>query len=45
MMINALRRKAGNTVLAFKLVHSKIGFGYERSGSIERRVKFETLVE
>jgi len=44
MMINALR-KAGNTDLAFKLVHSKIGIGYERSGSIKRRVKFQTLFE
>jgi hypothetical protein len=44
-MINALRKKASNTDLAFKLVRSKIGFGYERSGSNERRVKFETLVE
>jgi hypothetical protein len=24
-------------------VHSKIGIGYERSGSIKRRVKFQTL--
>jgi hypothetical protein len=43
-MINALR-KAGNTDLAVKLVHSKIGIGYERSGSIKRRVKFQTLIE
>ncbi|KQJ84836.1 pentatricopeptide repeat-containing protein At1g03560, mitochondrial [Brachypodium distachyon] len=42
MMITALR-KAGNTDLAVKLVHSKIGIGYVRSGSIKRRVKFQTL--
>lgn len=45
-MINALRTEESRKYRsAFKLVPSKIGFGHERSGSIERRVKFETLIE
>ncbi|KAJ4778330.1 Pentatricopeptide repeat-containing protein [Rhynchospora pubera] len=43
-MINAFR-KAGNADLAIKLMHSKIGIGYERFGSIKRRVKFQTLFD
>jgi pentatricopeptide repeat protein len=43
-MINALR-KAGNADLAIKLMHSKIGIGYDRFGSIKRRVKFQTLFD
>lgn len=43
-MINALR-KAGNADLAIKLMHSKIGIGYDRFGSIKRRVKFHTLFD
>ncbi|GLJ28503.1 hypothetical protein SUGI_0560840 [Cryptomeria japonica] len=42
--INALR-KAGKADLAFKMVHSRIGIGYNRSGRIKRRIKFRTLVE
>lgn len=44
ILINALR-KAGNTDLALKLMHSKIGIGYDRVGSFKKRVKFRTLVE
>ncbi|CAI9787597.1 unnamed protein product [Fraxinus pennsylvanica] len=44
IMINALR-KAGNADLAMKLMHSKIGIGYDRLGSVKRRVKFRNLVE
>uniref|UniRef100_A0A2C9UUY6 Pentacotripeptide-repeat region of PRORP domain-containing protein n=1 Tax=Manihot esculenta TaxID=3983 RepID=A0A2C9UUY6_MANES len=44
ILINALR-KAGNADLALKLMHSKIGIGYDRMGSIKRRVKFRILVE
>ncbi|OAY65274.1 Pentatricopeptide repeat-containing protein, mitochondrial [Ananas comosus] len=36
-MINALR-KAGNADLAIKLVHSKIAIGYDRFGSVKRRI-------
>ncbi|XVE92802.1 hypothetical protein REPUB_Repub01dG0133500 [Reevesia pubescens] len=43
-LINALR-KAANADLAMKLMHSKIGIGYDRVGSAKRRVKFRTLVE
>ncbi|KAK1325041.1 Pentatricopeptide repeat-containing protein [Acorus calamus] len=43
VMINALR-KAGNADLAIKLLHSKIGIGYDRMGSVKRRVKFQTLL-
>lgn len=43
-MINALR-KVGNADLAIKLMHSKIGIGYDRFGSIKRRVKFQTLFD
>ncbi|KAK8967201.1 Pentatricopeptide repeat-containing protein [Platanthera guangdongensis] len=43
MMINSLR-KAGNADSAIKLVHSRIGIGYDRVGSIKRRVKFLTLM-
>ncbi|KAJ4836204.1 hypothetical protein Tsubulata_002413 [Turnera subulata] len=34
-LINALR-KAGNADLSLKLMHSKIGIGYDRMGSIKR---------
>ncbi|KAJ3671459.1 hypothetical protein LUZ60_007538 [Juncus effusus] len=44
VMINSLR-KAGNAELAIKLMHSKIGIGYVRFGSIKRRVKFSTLFD
>ncbi|KAL0724096.1 hypothetical protein Bca4012_038695 [Brassica carinata] len=44
VMINALR-KVGKSDLAMKLMHSKIGIGYERMGSVKRRVKFRTLLE
>jgi pentatricopeptide repeat protein len=44
VLINALR-KAGNADLALKLMHSKIGIGYDRMGSVKRRVKFRILVE
>nr|GLL47666.1 pentatricopeptide repeat-containing protein At1g03560, mitochondrial-like [Ipomoea trifida] len=44
VLINALR-KAGNADLAIKLMHSKIGIGYDRMGSIKKRVKFRTLVD
>lgn len=44
VLINALR-KAGNSDLVIKLMHSKIGIGYDRMGSIKRRVKFRTLLE
>ncbi|RVW46400.1 Pentatricopeptide repeat-containing protein, mitochondrial [Vitis vinifera] len=44
ILINALR-KAGNADLAMKLMHSKIGIGYDRMGSIKRRVKFRVLVD
>ncbi|KAJ4869779.1 Pentatricopeptide repeat-containing protein [Raphanus sativus] len=44
VMINALR-KVGKSDLAMKLMHSKIGIGYERMGSIKRRVKFRTLLD
>lgn len=44
VMINALR-KVGKADLAMKLMHSKIGIGYERMGSVKRRVKFKTLLE
>ena len=43
ILLNALR-KAGNTDLALKLMHSKIGIGYDRMRSIKRRVKFRTLL-
>lgn len=42
IFINALR-KAGNADLAIKLLHSKIGIGYDRFGSVKKRVKFQTL--
>ena len=44
VLINALR-KAGNADLAIKLMHSKIGIGYDRMGSVKRRVKFCILVD
>ncbi|KAJ0054122.1 hypothetical protein Pint_02196 [Pistacia integerrima] len=44
LLINALR-KSGNADLAMKLMHSKIGIGYNRMGSIKKRVKFRVLVE
>ncbi|XP_010462550.1 PREDICTED: pentatricopeptide repeat-containing protein At1g03560, mitochondrial-like [Camelina sativa] len=44
VMINALR-KVGKADLAMKLMHSKIGIGYERMGSVKRRVKFRTLLD
>lgn len=44
VMINALR-KAGNADLAMKLMHSKIGIGYDRVRSVKKRVKFRNLVE
>lgn len=44
VMINALR-KAGNADLAIKLLHSKIGIGYDRFGSFKRRVKFQSLLQ
>ena len=44
VMINALR-KVGKSDLAMKLMHSKIGIGYERMGNVKRRVKFRTLLE
>ncbi|XP_047148013.1 pentatricopeptide repeat-containing protein At1g03560, mitochondrial-like [Vigna umbellata] len=43
VLINALR-KAGNADLAIKLMHSKIGIGYDRMRSVKKRVKFQTLV-
>ncbi|KAB2604008.1 pentatricopeptide repeat-containing protein [Pyrus ussuriensis x Pyrus communis] len=42
VLINALR-KAGNADLAMKLMHSKIGIGYDRMGSLKRRVEFRIL--
>ncbi|KAL0311570.1 UNVERIFIED_CONTAM: Pentatricopeptide repeat-containing protein, mitochondrial [Sesamum angustifolium] len=44
IMINALR-KAGKADLAMKLMHSKIGIGYDRIRSVKKRVKFRNLVE
>lgn len=44
VLINALR-KAGNSDLAIKLMHSKVGIGYDRVGSIKKRVKFRSLLE
>jgi pentatricopeptide repeat protein len=44
VMIHSLR-KAGNVDLAIKLMHSKIGIGYERMRSVKKRVKFQTLVD
>ncbi|KAM7254064.1 hypothetical protein ACFE04_031746 [Oxalis oulophora] len=44
ILLNALR-KTGNADLAIKLMHSKIGIGYDRMGSVKRRVKFRSLVE
>ncbi|KAL8511022.1 hypothetical protein ACS0TY_017740 [Phlomoides rotata] len=44
VMINALR-KAGKADLAMKLMHSKIGIGYDRVRSVKKRVKFRNLVE
>ncbi|KAH6775333.1 Pentatricopeptide repeat superfamily protein [Perilla frutescens var. hirtella] len=44
VMINALR-KAGNADLAIKLMHSKIGIGYDRFRSVKKRVKFRNLVD
>uniref|UniRef100_A0A0V0HUZ0 Putative pentatricopeptide repeat-containing protein, mitochondrial-like n=1 Tax=Solanum chacoense TaxID=4108 RepID=A0A0V0HUZ0_SOLCH len=44
VLINALR-KTGNADMAVKLMHSKIGIGYDRMGSIKRRVRFRVLVE
>lgn len=44
VFINALR-KAGKAELAIKLMHSKIGIGYDRVGSIKRRVKFQSLLK
>ncbi|KAK6919013.1 Pentatricopeptide repeat [Dillenia turbinata] len=38
ILLNALR-KAGNADLAMKLMHSKIGIGYDRMGSIKKRLK------
>ncbi|RYR40821.1 hypothetical protein Ahy_A09g046565 isoform D [Arachis hypogaea] len=43
LMINALR-KAGNADLAIRLMHSKIGIGYDRMRSVKKRVKFQTLI-
>ncbi|CAN6470579.1 unnamed protein product [Victoria cruziana] len=43
VLLNALR-KAGNGDLAVKLLHSKIGIGYDRMGSVRRRVKFQNLL-
>ncbi|XP_049934822.1 pentatricopeptide repeat-containing protein At1g03560, mitochondrial [Nymphaea colorata] len=43
VLLNALR-KAGNADLAVKLLHSKIGIGYDRMGSVKRRVKFQNLL-
>ncbi|KAI9086807.1 hypothetical protein K1719_031401 [Acacia pycnantha] len=44
VLINALR-KAGNADLAIKLMHSKIGIGYDRMGSVKKRVEFQNLVD
>ncbi|CAA7394691.1 unnamed protein product [Spirodela intermedia] len=44
IFINALR-KGGKAELAIKLMHSKIGIGYDRVGSIKRRVKFQSLLK
>lgn len=44
-VISMLLRKIGQADLAMKLMHSKIGIGYERMGSVKRRVKFRTLLE
>ncbi|CAI8616821.1 unnamed protein product [Vicia faba] len=44
VMIHSLR-KAGNADLAIKLMHSKIGIGYDRMRSVKKRVKFQTLVD
>ena len=44
VLINALR-KAGNADLAIKLMHSKIGIGYDRMRSVKKRVKFQTLFD
>lgn len=44
VVINASRR-AGNADLALKLMHSKITVGYDRVGSITKRVKFQSLVD
>lgn len=44
LMINALR-KVGKAYLAFKLMHSKTGVGYERMASVRRSVRFRTLLK
>ncbi|MFS7946972.1 putative tetratricopeptide-like helical domain superfamily [Helianthus anomalus] len=44
VLINALR-KSGNSEMAMKLMHSKIGIGYDRKGSVKKRVKFRVLVD
>ncbi|XXG70508.1 hypothetical protein AAC387_Pa06g3257 [Persea americana] len=44
VLINA-SRKAGNADLAIKLLHSKIGIGYTRWGSVKKRVKFRKLLD
>ncbi|KAF6163180.1 hypothetical protein GIB67_025044 [Kingdonia uniflora] len=44
VLINALR-KVGNADLAMKLMHSKIGIGYDRKGSVKKRVKFRILLD
>lgn len=44
ILINALR-KTGNADLAMKLMHSKIGIGYDRWGSVKKRVKFRILID
>ena len=44
VLINALR-KAGNADLDMKLMHSKIGIGYDRIRSVKKRVKFQNLVD
>lgn len=44
VLINFLR-KVGNTDLVMKLLYSKIGIGYDRMGSIKRRVKFRSFFD
>lgn len=44
ILINALR-KAGSADLAMKLMHGKIGNGYDIMDSIKRRVKFRLPFE
>ncbi|CAA6658432.1 unnamed protein product [Spirodela intermedia] len=39
------REVPGRAELAIKLMHSKIGIGYDRVGSIKRRVKFQSLLK